>query len=110
MKKQIRTVISLLLLLGALMANFVVVQAVEPRYTSVRQIHATVELSTDGKASCYGDVKLSSGYTADVKVELKQDGTTIKTWTKSGSGTISISGTYYVMTGHSYMVTTTATV
>jgi hypothetical protein len=69
-----------------------------------------VELSTDGKASCYGDVKLSSGYTADVKVELKQDGTTIKTWTKSGSGTISISGTYYVMTGHSYMVTTTATV
>lgn len=49
-------------------------------------------------------------YTADVTVELKRDGITIKTWTASGSEVISAGGTYYVTSGHEYVVTTTATV
>lgn len=110
MKKHTRTAISLLLLLGALMANFATVQAVEPRYTGVTQISSTLNISNSGAASCSGKVKLRNGYTADLTVELKQDGETIKTWTSSGSGTVTAGGTYYVMSGHDYIVTTTATV
>lgn len=41
---------------------------------------------------------------------VKQDGTTIKTWSTSGSGIISAGSTYYVTSGHEYVVKTTATV
>lgn len=110
MKKHTRTAISLLLLLGALMANFATAHAVEPRYIGVAQLSATLNISSNGAASCGGKAILWNGYTVDVKVELKQDGTTIKTWTSSGSGIVSAGGTYYVTSGHEYVVITTATV
>lgn len=110
MKKRIHLAISLVLLLGVLMATFAPALAVEPRYTGISYLDASLTISSDGAASCNGKVTVRSGYTADVKVELKQDGTTIKTWTDSGSGTIRVGGTYYVMSGHEYIVKTTATV
>lgn len=110
MKKHTQTAISLILLLGALMTNFATVQAVEPRYTGLTLISSTLNISTSGAASCSGKVKLRNGYTADLIVELKQDGETIKTWKSSGSGTVTAGGTYYVKSGHDYIVTTTATV
>lgn len=110
MKKHTRNVISLLLLLGALVANFGAAQAVEPRYIGISSISSTLDISASGAASCSGRAAVKSGYTVDLKVELKRDGTTIKTWTNSGSGTVSAGGTYYVFSGHEYVVTTTATV
>lgn len=110
MKKQIRTAISLVLLLGVMIATFATAYAVEARYTGVSRITSTLTISSSGAAECTGKAMLYSGYTADVKVELKQDGTTIKTWTSSGSGTVRAGGTYYVESGHNYIVTTTATV
>lgn len=110
MKKHTRSAISLLLLFGALMASFATAQALEPRYTGVAQISSTLNISQSGAASCSGRAVLWSGYTADLTVELKQDGNTIKTWRSSGSGTVTAGGTYYVMSGHNYIVTTTATV
>lgn len=110
MKKHTRSAILLLLLFGTLMASFVTAQAVEPRYTGVAQIYSTLNISNSGAASCSGKVVLWNGYTADLTVELKQDGNTIKTWKSSGSGTVTAGGTYYVMSGHDYIVTTSATV
>ena len=110
MKKHTRTAISLLLLLGALMASFATAHAVEPRYIGVAQLSSTLNISSSGAASCSGKAILWAGYTADVKVELKQDGTTIKTWTGSGSPAASAGGTYFVTSGHTYVVITTATV
>lgn len=110
MKKHIRSAISLVLLLGVLVASLATAQAVEPRYTGVSQITSSLTISTNGLASCSGEAKLYSGYTASVKLELKQDGTTIKTWTNSGSGIVRVNGTHYVESGHNYTVKTTATV
>lgn len=110
MKKQTRIAMALLLLVGVLVANFATAQAAEPRYAGVARISSTLNISKSGAASCSGQVVLWSGYTADLTVELKRDGTTIKTWTNSGSGTVSAGGTYYVASGHDYVVTTTATV
>lgn len=110
MKKYTRFAILLLLIFGALMANFITVQAVEPRYTGATSFTNKLEISESGAASCSGKIILRYGYSADLKVELKQDGTTIKTWTSSGSGTVTAGGTKYVMSGHEYVVTATATV
>lgn len=112
MKRNGQKAISLLLLIGVLIANFATVQAkaVEPRYVGVAQLRSSLNISSGGAASCTGKAVLWDGYTVDLTIELKQDGTTIKTWTKSGSGTVSGGGTYYVASGHDYVVTTTATV
>lgn len=107
MKKHVRFAISLALLLGALMAT---VYAVEPRYIGLTRLSSSLTISTTGQAVCTGRAYVRNGYTADVKVELKEDGTTIMTWTNSGSNTVSAGGTYGVQSGHNYMVTTTATV
>lgn len=110
MKRSIRTAAALLLLLGTLTANLATVQAVEPRYTGVSILTSTLNVSSQGAARCNGKAVLKSGYTADLTVELQKDGSTIKTWTSSGSGTVTAGGTYYVPSGHTYVVVTTATV
>lgn len=111
-KKTMRSTISILLLLGVLMANLAPAQATQigPMYIGISQLASTLSISSSGGASCNGRVAVLNGYKADLTVELKQDGATIKTWTSSGSGTVSAGGTYYVASGHSYYVTATAKV
>ena len=112
MKKISRSFIPLFLALCLTIGNLTTVCAVEimPRYTGVLNFSSGLTISSLGKASCSGDATLRNGYTADITVELKQDGSTIKTWTSSGSTMISAGGSYYVASGHSYVVTTTVTV
>lgn len=112
MKKIFRSVISLLLLLGILGSTLLAAHAegISPRYTGLSALSSSLKISAGGGATCRGTATLKNGYTADLKVELKQDGSTIKTWTNSGSGTLSAGTTYYVMSGHEYVVTTTVTV
>lgn len=110
MKKSIRSVLALVLVLGVLAASVATVYAVQPRYTGISSISANIGISSSGAATCKGTVDVDPGYTADLKVELRQDGITIKTWTESGSGTIRISQVRYVTSGHNYIVKATATV
>jgi len=117
MKRNVQKAISLLLLMGTLATNFMTVQAtniqaanIEPRYIGIAQLRSSLNISSGGAASCTGKVILWDDYTADLTIELKQDGTIIKTWTKSGSGVVSGGGTYYVASGHDYVVTTTVAV
>lgn len=110
MKKKVLSALSLLLAMSVLTTSLTTVQAIEPRYAGVSQISSILNISGFGGASCRGQAILRDGYTADVIVELKQDGETIKTWTASGSGVVTASGTYYVLSGHDYVVTTTVNV
>lgn len=108
MKKTARSALSLFFALAVLTASLVTAHAVEPRYTGIYYMYSTLTISSAGEATCTGKVTLRNGYTAKLTVELKQDGNVIKTWTASGSGNVSGGGTYYVTTGHEYVVTTTA--
>ncbi len=112
MRKLLCSTIPAFLLLGILVGNITAAQAsdVMPLYTGIASVTSRLTISDAGGASCSGKVMLWDDYTADVTVELKRDGTTIKTWTSSGSGMVSAGGTYYVASGHEYVVTTTATV
>lgn len=111
-KKTIRSAITMLLLVGIFAANLVSAHAIQiqPRYTGISDMFSSLTVSSSGAAKCTGSVEVRSGYTVNLTVELKQDGTSIKEWTSSGSGTVSAGGTYYVKSGHDYVVTTTAEV
>ncbi len=112
MKRKIQSTLSALLILSIFVTALGSVQAAEgtPRYTGIATITSALTISETGKATCDGKVILWSGYSVDLTVELKRDGITIKTWTSSGSDMVSAGGTYYVASGHEYVVTTTATV
>lgn len=66
------------------------------RYSYLTTIAADLEITSAGKALCYGKVKLSSGTTntVTVTVALQQKSgstwSTIKSWDTSGSGTVSL--------------------
>lgn len=111
-KNTISSMVSMLLLLVVLLSGNVTAHAmnIEPRYTGISSLSSSLVISSRGGATCGGSAEVRRGYTVDLTVELKQDGYTIKTWTNSGTGTVSASGTYYVMSGHEYVVTTTAEV
>ena len=112
MKKRIRTTIPAFLIVSILLGNLLAAQAsgVTPRYKGIASITSGLTISNTGKATCNGNIMLWDDYTANVTVELKQDGTTIKTWTSSGSEVVSAGGIYYVVSGHTYIVTTSVTV
>lgn len=119
MKKQLCAALSLILLLGVVVPSAAFAQPIPdsdrveeavPRFTGITTLASSLTISKYGRADCGGTVSLRDGYTVDVTVELKQDGTVIKTWTESGSGVVGAGGSYYVTSGHDYVVTTTAEV
>ena len=77
-------------------------EIVSPRFLAMQDIDASFSISS-GTAYCYGYTKVQSGYTAKVKVELQKNNgswTTVKTWTKTSTGTIAkVDETYSVGSG-----------
>lgn len=114
-KRIVSSLFAMALLVSVLSATCTTAMAAESdqihlMYTGIANITTSLYISANGAASCSGSVIARSGYTVDLTVELKRDGSTIKTWTNSGSGSVSASGTYFVTPGHNYVVTTTAEV
>ncbi len=114
-KKNVGRLLSIALLLIFALSTFGVEAAaketeVTPRYTGVSTLAASLDISKSGCASCYGYAKVLTDYTADLKVELQQDGNTIKTWTASGTKDIEVVKDYWVAPGHDYQVIVSATV
>ena len=83
---------------------------ISPRYVGIYQLHANLNISSSGRANCYGYVAIQDDYSVDFTMELLRDGRTIKSWSDSGSGIISISEPYYVTPDHDYQVVVSADV
>lgn len=77
------------------------------RYTGAFDCFAGLAISSWGKASCSSFVDCKTGYSASLTMELKRGSTTIKTWTTSGSGMVTLDKTYYVVSGYTYQVVAT---
>lgn len=80
------------------------------RYTGISSIAAGLTINNVGCATCSGGAVTYSGYSVDLTMKLQRDGTTIKTWTTSGSPVVSLSKDYYVTSGHNYQVVTSVDV
>jgi hypothetical protein len=83
---------------------------VEPRFTGIAQLYVDLNISSVGRANCYTRVTPKDNHSVDVTMELQRDGTTIKTWTASGSELFAIDKFYYVTPNHDYQVVVTAEV
>ena len=83
---------------------------VTPRYTGISELTVALDITSSGRADCYAYMEVNSGYTAELKMELQQDGDTIKSWTTSGSGTLELDKSYYVAEGYDYQVIASAKV
>ena len=113
MKKQVTRFISMSLALICIMTTLCFgasATEISPRYTGITTLTADINISSSGRADCFGYVRTRDGYSADLTVELQRDGRTIKSWSDSGSGTISISEPYYVTPNHDYQVVVSADV
>lgn len=88
-------------------------QTVQPRYTVIRSFLVNLQISESGYAQGYSNVLiLNSGYTIEFDMELQRssDGRSwnyVKSWTGSGP---SIDKGWFVSSGYSYRVYTTASV
>ncbi len=81
----------------------------ELQYTGVRRIGTEVEISGLGRADCIGEAIAFPGYSVSATMQLRQDGTTIKSWYSSGSQ-VTFDESYYVTPGHSYQTYLTVSV
>lgn len=81
--------------------------SVSPFYTGVATVTRSIRISNSGCATCYGRIVIRSGYTADMELELQissddESWSTIKSWTTSGSGTMTLDKIYFVSSGYYY--------
>lgn len=118
--KRFTRILTVLLALCMLTFTFSTASAaeatVQPRYQRICYFTASLEISSSGRATCYGSVT-PWVYTdiVDLTVELQrapQGGTwtTIKTWTTSGTDSVSIDKDWYVASGYYYRTRVTADV
>lgn len=75
------------------------------RYVGVSSASANLTISSSGKATASSLVCVAPGYTVDLDVSLKRDsGTIVKSWSSSGTASVSVDDIYYVTRGHDYYV------
>lgn len=75
------------------------------RYVGVSSASANLTISTSGKATASARVYVAPDYTANLDVSLERDsGTIVKSWSSSGTASVSVDDVYYVTRGHDYYV------
>lgn len=87
--------------------------ATEPMAEGTKAFQATLSIDFNGEAFCCVIANASSiSYKITVVMSLTQLGNPIplKSWSASGTGTLSMSNRYYVPHGYDYQVTATITV
>ena len=119
MKRRILAVLSLILILTSVLvlpANAAEETSnVSPRYVNIIGITASIGVNSSGKASCYSFVETAnSSYTIYLVLGLQRykDGywTTIKEWSGSGTGEVTMDKSRYVTPGYYYRTAASATV
>lgn len=113
MKKNLLKRTATMLLVLCLLASLGLAYAVDTSDHAVARAgytyaRAELSISSTGEADCYGQLRLLTNYTASGTLTLqKKDGdswTELKTWSASGSGSVSCEKTWYVTSGNTYRV------
>ena len=119
MKKTRSRLLSLLLAV-ILIASVVPAQAASSdiapyRYDYVSSCAASLNITSRGLATCYGDISLRRGVNAEMTVTLykstdKRNWDYVTSWDTSGSSILSLEKSYYVMSGYYYQAELSADV
>lgn len=115
--KILKKLSALLLVLCCIIAIIVPTpaSAVQPRVNGIDVSDVSISISSNGQASCSIFVTAKSGsYQIEVVMSLHQvddeDPNPLKSWTVSGTGSVSAYKKYYVAKGHDYQVIADITV
>lgn len=116
MKKRIAAV-TIIVGLFILATSSVVAETIQPMYTSITSFSCSLNVSA-GNAECMANVQPTSReYSSSLSMSLKRsvngiNWTTVKSWTKTGSGLpgVTIEESTAVSSGYKYRVTVTATI
>ena len=105
----------LCLLISSASASTVAGETIQPRYSSINLFTTGLEVSAAGRADCCAFVSVDDDDTVTLIMSLKKssDGVTWsieKTWSVTGTRTVALEKSYYVVSGYYYKVATTATV
>ncbi len=106
---------SMLFTLPAAAANAPSEPGISPYYKSVSSIAANLSITSSGKAECYGYIKVTpstNSFTLTMTLQRLTDGswTYVTSWATSGTGSSSLSKSYYVTHGYYYRVKLVASV
>lgn len=116
MNKIVKRMLTLTLAMGIILTMVLPLAAaepkvVQPRMTGISTLTTRLNISASGKATCGVTLYNKGDYDVTVVIDLKQDGTTIKSWTVTPSvGNNQITKYQYVSSGHDYQVVATALV
>jgi len=121
MKRRMKTRVSIALLLAMLCTQLSAFAAAPedteatPWYIGMSSLYVTVDVTSYGRADCFGEAVIRDGYKCDLELYLLQsdDGenfSTIKTWTTSGTGTVNLDKMWYVDEGYYYQTCVYVTV
>lgn len=119
MKRRIFSLVALILLMTSMLAIPAAAAeetpAVTPRYVNIALINASINVNSSGKASCYSFVETANtSYKISLTLGLQryENGywTTIKTWSGSGTGEVTMDKSWYVTPGYYYRTAASATV
>ena len=83
---------------------------ISPLYIAITKVTNTLKINTTGVFNCTGVTNVSSGYTAEVIVELQRDTgswTTVQKWTAKSVLSASVYQTKSVSKGYTYRLKTT---
>ena len=110
--KKTRSKLLSLLLAVILIASVVPVQAASSdiapyRFDNVASCSIALTISSKGRATCTSNMILRDGVTAEMTVTLynstdKKSWDYVKSWDTSGSFSLLLEKSYYVMSGHYY--------
>lgn len=91
-------------------------EVIQPRWARIYSLTASLDISASGRADCSSSVRVrDSSDSADLTMSLQRSSngtswTTVKAWTDSGRGSVSMDESWYVLSGYSYRVKATAEV
>jgi hypothetical protein len=85
------------------------------RFSRIDTLSLDFSISSSGKSTSYGSVKLSNSTdTVELTLDLQQSSgsswSTIKTWSTSGSNKVTLEKDWYVASGYNYRLAVTANV
>jgi len=122
MKRKLVSLVALVLLAASLLA-FPAAAAepaaaksnAMPRYVNVSVFTASIDITSSGKAMCYAYVKTADpNYTISMNMALQRYAnggwSTVKSWTSSGTGSVTMDKSYYITGDYYYHTAATATV
>lgn len=119
MKRRVLSLIALVLIVASVLvvpaSAAEEVPAVSPRYVNISLMVASIDITSSGKALCYGFVDTANAsHTIYLVIGLQRykDGywTTVKEWSGSGTGEVTLDKARYVTRGYYYRTAATATV